>query len=135
MPSSNDLVLEQVRELIEDRRKELIEGIAPRALSKRLDDHSAASERRHQALEDRIRALEKSQAYEDGRFQIPPVTIPRIDVKSKGPASIGPWMKVAARSPVVQWSLIILLVAVGQLLGRCGIAAPPAPQPSPAVSH
>jgi len=130
VPSSNDLVLEQLRELLAIRQKELEEGLSLRAVSRRLDEHLVNSITRYDDLEKRVRALELHDPVQTGRFQIPPPVAVPIEVRtrevSKRP-TLGPWIKAAARAPLVKWGFVVVIIVGSNLMGRCGITLPPVP--------
>jgi hypothetical protein len=127
--SSNDLLLEQLRELIQERQRDLAEGITPRKLARDLEK-----------FEDRLRKLEdhaaRSEAHVEttNRFIIPPtppVGFPptTINVNGGGPHSRRPTitkgLKEAMSNPIVKWVGIALALAASHLAARCGI--PPLP--------
>lgn len=146
--SSNDLVIEQLRELLEDRRRELNEGITPRALAHKLEEHTEKSEERHVELDRRIReveaALRARSAVSDFRMETGRHTLVHPTEQgyarpapppSKRP-SLGPVIKAAVKSPVFNWLGIVVIVAASHLLTKCGIQPPPPPvPPNAAVSH
>jgi len=124
--SSNDLVLEQIRELLEERRRDTFDGINLRALNRQLSEHGAfaekrhnehlsADERRHDAIDERIRELEqaisRAQGEATGRFNIPPVALPIVTpLRSKRP-STPPWLARVTEKPAT-----IILVALATVL-------------------
>lgn len=137
--SSNDLILEQIREVLTERQRDQSEGLTLRSVMRSVDAHATRDEKVHEALERRLREVEEARARSEGpdlgtgRFQIPPypqVVMPpttiNVDRKSKRP-SLPPWL--TPKSPVVQWVAMILLVAGSHLLARCGVVTPQ-PQPS-----
>jgi hypothetical protein len=139
--SSNDLVLEMMREVISERQRDLGDGISPRSLNRRFEDHAEHDEKRHDEHEARIRKLEeqatRSEAHtETGRYILPAIPINYSDgaPKSKRP-SISPLLKAATKSPAFTWGLMALMFAASTLLGRCGIVVPPPPVPPPPASH
>jgi hypothetical protein len=149
--SSNDLILEMMREVISERQQDLGNGISPRSLNRRLEEHAEhdekvlkehteRSERLHDEHERRIRVLEeratRSEAHtETGRYILPQTAINYSDgpPKSKRP-SISPLLKAATKSPAFTWGLMALMFTVSTMLGRCGIIVPPPPvAPPPAA--
>jgi hypothetical protein len=115
--SSNDLVLEQIRELLEERRRDTFDGINLRALNRQLSEHSVYDEKRHGEIEARIREVEQNVAHmkgeATGRFNIPPVALPIItpmSSRSKRP-STPPWLARVTEKPAT-----IILVALATVL-------------------
>jgi hypothetical protein len=127
--SSNDLVLEMMREVISERQRDQNDGITPRSLNRRLEEHAEHDEKRHDEHEARIRKLEeqatRSEAHvETGRYILPPVAINMGDRPTKRP-SIAPIVKSITKSPAFTWVVMALLLALSQLLARCGVVVPP----------
>ena len=130
--SSNDLILEQIRESLAERQRDLADGLTLRSILKSVEAHASRDEKTHEALERRLRELEEARARAEGhesgtgRFQIPPypqIVLPAT--KSKRP-SFPPWL--SPKSPVVQWAAIGLL-GLAHLLSRVGCGVAPAPSP------
>jgi hypothetical protein len=129
--SSNDLVLEQMREVIGERQRDLSDGISPRSLSKRIDEHSNWDRQQFGELEKRIRELEEHKAASEARvemdtsrFRLPPVAINMGDRSTKRP-SIAPLVKAVTKNPAFTWAVTAIIVVLGQLLSRCGVVLPP----------
>jgi hypothetical protein len=81
--SSSELMFEMVREIIDERNRDYLDGLSVRALNLRLNEHAAFDEKRHGELEGRIRELEKASAKQEGvmdtgRFQLPQGGIPQL---------------------------------------------------------
>jgi hypothetical protein len=117
--SSNDLILEQLRELLEERRRDFGDGINLRALNRQLAEHTIADEKRHDAIDERIREVEQDvsrvQGEATGRFNIPPpphtVAMPIVTpLRSKRP-STPPWLARVTEKPMT-----IILVALATVL-------------------
>jgi hypothetical protein len=132
--SSHDLLLEQLGELIRDRQRDLSDGLTLRSLQRRLEEHSAFDKQEFDKFEERLREVEQRTAahtaMDTGRYQIPPTTINLEQPKHSHRPSTPPWIKVAAKSPVVHWLGVVLIVAAGHLLTRCGFQMPPPPAQS-----
>ncbi len=122
--SSNDLLLEILREMVAERGRDQADGITLRALNRQLSDHLVADEKRHRDLEGeveerhkdletRVRAVEQTAAehkgqMDTGRFVLPPIPTPPIiipSVRSKRPSM--PWLDVVKKPA----GLILLALA------------------------
>lgn len=128
--------------MLDARQKELEEGLSLRGLARRFDQHLVNSATAHAELEARVRDLERSDATQTGRFQIPPMTVPTVPTKieltrssSKRPTTIGPILKAISRTPYIKWGLIVATIIGSNLLGRCGITLPPPPAVPAAPAH
>jgi DNA-binding transcriptional MerR regulator len=133
--SSNDLILEQIREVLSERQQDLRDGISPRSVTKRIDEHERQDERKHEGLEERIRKLEEHAARSEAhvettaRFILPPtpaVGFPPTTINvGNGPRSSRPslakGLKQAAENPFVKWIAVALAIAASHLMARCGI--------------
>jgi hypothetical protein len=64
--SSNELLLEVLREMASERATDRNDGLTVRSLNRRLDEHSIHDEKKHEALEGRIRSLETAAAFHEG---------------------------------------------------------------------
>lgn len=154
--SSNDLLLEQLRELIAERQRDLSEGISARAIHRGLEQHEARDDLRFRTTEDmvrrirdeldeRIRDLERGTVRRSdardlatGRYNISPVAMPPVAinleprVRSKRPSGIPSVASVFqfVKSPAVQW-IAIGLIAASHLLTRCGVMPPVIQSPTP----
>lgn len=136
-------MLEQIRELLSERQQDLRDGISPRSITKRIDEHAAQDAKNHEGLENRIRELEQHQARSEAhidtaRYIIPPTpsmgfpppTTINVGNGGNGPRSSRPslvkGLKEAANNPVVKWVAIALALAASHILARCGV---------PPISH
>lgn len=121
--SSNDLILEQIRSLIDERQRELADGLTLRSVLRTVEAHGARDDKVHEELEKRVRELEIARGEPGtGRFQIPPypqMVLPAA--KSKRP-SFPPWL--SPKSPVVQWAAIAIL-GLAHVLSRVGCGVTP----------
>lgn len=135
--SSNDLILEMIREVISERQRDQADGLTLRSVQRSVESHASRDDKVHEAIEKRLRELEDAKSRAEGheigtgRYQIPaypPLVLP-VAAKSKRP-SLPPWL--SPKSPIVQWAAIALL-GLAHVLSRagCGVAVSP---PAPAVS-
>lgn len=132
--SSNDLVLEQLRELLDERRRDSTDGISLRGLNrqmaehaafaeKRHAEHAAADEKRHDEIDDRIREVEqnlaRTQGEATGRFNVvPPHTVVIPPMSSNGSRnsrrpSTPPWIVEVTKKPAM-----IILIALATVLAH-----------------
>jgi hypothetical protein len=135
--SSNDLILEQIRQLLDDQQRDLRDGLTLRSLDKRLDEHLKFDAKEFEAIAEQILSMRERLARIDGRadamdtgsFHVPPVAI-NVDAgpKTKRP-SMPPWLKAAAK-PLSHWFGVVVIAAAVHLLGRCGFPAPSPPTPT-----
>jgi hypothetical protein len=145
--SSNELVWELMREVLQERGKELSEGLSLRSLDRRLVDHTGQDDRRFDRLEERIRDLEQGQSRMQGHedrnltpamgFQ--PLGIPinmaaPPAMRSKRP-SIPSWAKAAVK-PAAHWLGMVLIAVTVAAFSRCErMAQPAAPSPAHAAER
>jgi hypothetical protein len=128
--SSNELVWELMREVLQERGKELSEGLSLRSLDRRLVDHTGQDDRRFDRLESRLRELEqglaRTQGHEDRNMTpamgFQPLGIPinmgsPPAMRSKRP-SIPAWAKAAVK-PAAHWLGMVLIAFVVAAAGRC----------------
>jgi DNA-binding transcriptional MerR regulator len=122
--SSNDLILEQIRELLEERRRDSMDGINLRALNRQLSEHTIADEKRHDAIDERIREVEQTisrvQGEATGRFNIAPVhtvVVPPMSANgnrnSRRPSTSPPWIVEVTKKPAM-----IILIALATVLAH-----------------
>ncbi len=120
--SSNDLVLEQLRELLKERSRDSMDGINLRALNRQLSDHTIADEKRHDAIDERIREVEQTvsrvQGEATGRFNVvPPHTVVIPPMSSNGRnsrrPSTPPWIVEVTKKPAM-----IILIALATVLAH-----------------
>jgi DNA-binding transcriptional MerR regulator len=117
--SSNDLVLEQLRELLEERRRDSADGINLRALNRQLTEHSNYDEKRHGEIEERIREVEQTlarvQGEATGRFHIPPPVVSTNNNGSRNSRrpSTPPWIAEVTKKPAM-----IILIALATVLAH-----------------
>jgi hypothetical protein len=119
MPSSNDLLLEQLRELIDERQQDLRDGISPRALHRRVTQ-----------LE--VNERNRLEGVSTGRYSIidGAMTIPRDSQRRH--SSRPPWLeKIITSKPITTAVAVILVAVASHMAARCG---PIAIQPPPAMS-
>jgi hypothetical protein len=104
--SSNDLLLEEMRQFLESRRRDIEDGITIRALNRQMTEHTEADETRHKELDARLRDWYKeldarlrelgeanakhTGQMETGRFQLPPPGQVPIIISSNGGKSKRP---------------------------------------------
>jgi len=82
--SSNDLLLEEMRQFLESRRRDIEDGITLRALNRQLSEHTEADEKRHKELDDRLRDWYKEL---DDRVRL----IAEANAKHSGQIETGSW--------------------------------------------
>lgn len=124
--SSNDLLFELLREMIEERSRDQRDGITIRALNRQLSEHSEVDDRRLREFDGRLRDLEKSAAkaegaIDTGRWQLPPAQLPptQINIDSRSKRSDRPSIVVAAlKQPQVIAGIIAGATLVAHLLLR-----------------
>lgn len=125
--SSNDLVLEQIREVLAERQKDLADGITPRSLNKRLE----SLEKDHEM---RLRELEQHQARSEAHVDtaryiipptpavgFPPATTVNVNGNNSRRPTITKGLKEAANNPFIKWIAVALAIAGSHLLARCGL--------------
>jgi hypothetical protein len=151
--SSNDLVLEMLRELLAERQHDMSEGLTLRALRRLLTEHMERNAQDFRELEGRVRKLEDHASRSDGRVetgswilppggmggaarnQIPPVSV-NVETSRRSHRPSIPWLASAAATikpaakPIGKWLGIVLLVIASHLAARCGFPPPPAPAPA-----
>ena len=140
--SSNELVWELMREVLQERGKELSEGLSLRGLDRRLVDHTGQDDRRFDRLEERLRTLEQGQSRMQGhedRSNLTPAAFTPFGVpinmgsppavRSKRP-SIPAWAKAAVK-PAAHWLGMVLIALVVAAASRCEHGAAPAAQLPP----
>jgi hypothetical protein len=126
-PSSRDLIEEQLRELLEEQRENMRDGLTLRSLNRRVSE----MERRE---------IERLVEAGTGRYNIPPpgYNPPPVILDARGRPSRRPslrpqWMeKILASKPVSITLAVTLAGIVSHLAARCGIAAQQAQSP-PAI--
>ena len=123
--SSNDLLLELMRESLAERARDLNDGLSVRSLSRRVEEHAAFDEKRHGEMEGRIRDLEKhvarSEGVDTGRFQLPPPQqLPAVAVNLKTTSSKRPsaFIGAVAKDPKTLMALIGLLTVLAHAILR-----------------
>lgn len=131
--------MEQVTELLEDRRQELNEGIAPRALARRIDEHL----KDHDELDRRLRELESAfqarRAVSDFRMEVQTGRHPIVTEAFMPAAPPVPkrhtmgLVRAVVKGPAGQWFGVVLIVIASHVLTKCGVQPPPAP--AAAVGH
>jgi hypothetical protein len=115
--TSNDLLMEMLKELLHERSRDMADGITLRVLNRQHADHALADEKRHYAIEERIRELEKASSRQEGvmdtgRFTIQPnpapQIIPIIDQRrhSSRPSIVTGAIRAVVRSPHTITALI-----------------------------
>jgi hypothetical protein len=127
--SSNDLVLEQLREMLAEWQRDRADGNTIRASIRRLDDHAIADEKRHEAFDVRIRELEEKAARNEGAlgtgtFRLPPLPVPPAfppaAIASKRPSKPS-WLAEVTKKPA-----LIVLLALATVLAHAILRLLPA---------
>jgi hypothetical protein len=143
--SSNELVFELMREMLAERGKDLSEGLTLRSLDRRLSDRLGQDDRRFDRLEERLRALEQSQARTQGHedrmtpaaafspFGIPVHMGAPPPMRSKRP-SLPAWAKAAVK-PAAHWAGMVLIAVAVAAFSRCEKAVSHVDPPPPAASQ
>jgi hypothetical protein len=118
--SSNDLLLELLREMVQERAADRNDGLSLRALNRRITEHADFDERRHGDFDDRVRVLERLVAKTEGQMdtgryllpspgQLPTVTV-NTGARSKRPSH--PILAGLIENPKAILTLIALLTVL-----------------------
>lgn len=124
--SSNDLLLEMLREFLRERSQDAREGITLRSVNRQITQHVDGDDRRHLEIETRLRDLERLTAktegvMDTGRFHVPPVGSVNISGvgDNRKSRSDRPSIVVAAlKQPAIVSTLIGAATLVAHLLLR-----------------
>jgi hypothetical protein len=118
--SSNDLLLEQLREIIDERQQDMRDGISPRALARRL-------------AEMEVRERDRLEGVATGRYSIiGGISMPIPDPAHRRRSSRPPWLeKLITSKPVATAVAVILIAVASHMAARCG---PLAIQPPPSMT-
>jgi hypothetical protein len=144
--SSNDLILEMMREVVEERRRDMADGLTLRSLQGMVRAHTDHDDRGFDAIEKRLRELEnaaaRSEGLATGRFNIPPLApiapmqIPPVVINARSHRPSMPWLASLVKpvtKQVVPYAIVAAMIAASHLLARCGVVVPPPPMPPPST--
>jgi hypothetical protein len=135
--SSNDLILELMRDALNERARDQADGLTLRSLDRRLEKHEEFDREEFAAITEALGKLREkaarmsghADAMDTGSFHIPPVAINVGEPKHSKRPSVPPWLKTASK-PILHWVGMILIVTAYHLLQRCGIQTPMPPPPA-----
>lgn len=139
--SSNELVLELMREMLAERGKDMSEGLTLRSVDRRLVERNAQDDRRFDRLEDRLRKVETEQARTAGHVEGEDLKTPAFSFNIPGapaPAKISKrpalpsWAK-AALGPAAQWLGMVLVAVLVTAFSRCEASMPHVGPPAATV--
>jgi hypothetical protein len=146
--SSHDLILELMQEIIDERRKDMADGLTLRSLRQTVIAHTEHDDRGFDAIDKRLRELEQAAARSEGlatgRFNIPPLApiapmqIPPVVINARSHRPSMPWLASLVKpvsKQVVPYAIVALMIVVSHLLARCGVIVPPPPIPASVSAH